>query len=383
MSANFLTLLAFQALLPTLPIYVSQHSGSSSDIGLIVGLFSISALLIRPFTGVALDTLGRKKLLFIGVFICLVAIGSYYWTTSITMILLIRIIHGVGWGISSSAYATIASDLVPSTRRGEGLGYFGIAFVLSGALGPLLGILLINSYGSSMLFAFSAIITFLSLVLLLLITEPTLEVATITKHSSSLLSKLIEKTSILPSFFMLILGMIFGGIISFITLYGTEVGIENMGWFFLVNALGSFLVRPFSGRLFDKKGHLYVILPSVLFVFVGVILLSYVSSILNLMVAALFYGIGVGALQPALQAWTINRAASNRRGVANATFYSAFDVGIGGGAMLLGVVARMTNYAFMYRLSSLSIIILLVVYLVYFLQQRKNVRYSSANNSLT
>ncbi len=368
--SNLLTILSFQMLLPTLPVYITQHSGSSSDIGLVIGIFALSALLIRPFSGVASDTVGRKKLLVIGVIINIIVIGGYSWTTTVSTILLMRIIHGIGWGISTAAFGTMASDLVPITRRGEGIGYFGLAAVIAGSIGPLLGIWLLNSFGPNVLFTCSAIITLLSLFLLLLVNEPVLEVGPNSNDSASFLAKLIEKSSLFPAFLTVIVGVIFGGVITFITLFGTEVGIKNIGWFFLVNAFGSLLIRPMSGKLFDKKGHLYILIPSVLFLFIGILLLSYSTTLMGLIVAAIFYGIGMGSIMPSIQAWIINRAAPNRRGAATAIYYSAFDLGIGGGAIILGSVARVTNYALMYRLSSLCLIVFMVVYIIYVLRPK-------------
>ena len=379
LSSNLLTILSFQMLLPTLPVYIAQHSGSISDIGLVIGIFALSALLIRPFSGAASDTMGRKKLLVIGVIINFIAISGYYWTTSVSTILLMRILHGIGWGISTAGFGTMASDLVPISRRGEGIGYFGLAAVFAGSIGPLLGIWLLNSFGSKVLFTCAAIITLLSLLVLFLVNESELEAEPNFNKPTSLLAKLIEKTSLFPAFLMMTVGIIFGGVITFITLFGTEVGIINIGWFFLVNAFGSFLVRPMSGKLFDKKGHLYVLLPSVLFLFTGMLLLSYATTLMSLIIAAIFYGIGMGSLMPSLQAWIINRAAPYRRGAATATYYSAFDLGIGGGAIVLGSVARMTNYALMYRLSSLCLIVFMVVYIIYVLRHKSESLHSSVN----
>lgn len=127
----------------------------------------------------------------------------------------------------------------------------------------------------------------------------------------------------------------YGGIGSFITLFATEVGIADISLFFLFNALAIAVTRPFSGKLYDAKGHSFVIIPGVIITFIGIILLSYTTTIPSLIIAAACYGSGFGAIQPALQAWMIDRVAPHRRGVATATFFSAFDLGIGAGAIIL------------------------------------------------
>jgi predicted MFS family arabinose efflux permease len=145
----------------------------------------------------------------------------------------------------------------------------------------------------------------------------------------------------------------------------------------LFNAISVFIVRPLSGQLFDRKGHFWVLFPGTLFSMLGLILTSYASSTLTLIIAAILYGIGFGAIQPSIQAWVISRSAPSRRGAANATFYSAFDLGIGGGGMLLGVVAQMTSYGQMYRYSSICLVLYLVFYFIYMAAQSKKASLST------
>src|SRR5699024_1345912 len=161
-------------------------------------------------------------------------------------------------------------------------------------------------------------------------------------------------------------------ITSFITLFGKEVGIENVGWFFTINAIFMLVVRFFSGKIYDKKGHIWVILPGAILTFLGVIVLSYVKTTSTLIMAAIIYGLGFGSVQPSLQTWALNRSIPSRRGAANATFYSAFDLGIGGGSIILSFVAERLNYAKMYRISSIAILIFIIFYLFYVYKEERN-----------
>ncbi len=372
--SNFLTMVGFQVLMPTLPMFVSAQAGNSSDVGLVIGILTIAAVIIRPFSGAAADTVGRKIVLTTGVFICFSAMILYFRAFTVSTIILVRIVHGIGWGIATAAFGTLASDMVPAARRGEGIGYFGFSALIAGALGPLMGIELMHSFRFQAVLVFSAASTFISLIVLWLIKVPTLETTQEEPHSRSITAKLVEKTSLFPSLLIGFVGLVYGGIVTFITLFGAEAGIANVGWFFLINAVSSFLIRPISGRLFDQKGHIYVLLPGALFALTGILCLSFATSTWLLSVAAVFFGLGVGAIQPALQAWVINRAAPNRRGAANSTFFSAFDLGISGGAMMLGGVAKAFNYAIMYRFSSLFLILFVLVYLIYILKYNTKVR---------
>jgi MFS family permease len=369
--SNLLLFFGFQMLLPTLPVYVAYLGGDNSAIGLVIGIFTISAILIRPFTGAALDFMGRKLILFIGLAVCFVAIGAYYWATTIFLLLLLRIVHGAGWGTSTTTYGTIASDMIPAARRGEGMGYFGLGSTLAMALGPMIGIWVMKSFGFGLLFLISLLSTLCSMGLTKWMTIPAPVRNPKTQGEIPFHEKFLEQKALFPAFLVLLMGVTYGGIISFITLYGKEAGISNVGWFFLTNALFLFVVRPLAGKVFDQKGHVWVLVPGAVFGIIGLYLLSTTSSLAELILSAIFYGIGFGAIQPSLQAWTIQRVLPFRRGVANATFYSGFDLGIGGGAMILGPVAQMTNYAHMYRFSCIFFVIYLMVYGIFLLKKKK------------
>jgi MFS family permease len=369
--SNFFLFVGFQMLLPTLPVFVSEHGGNSTEVGLVVGILTLSAVLIRLFAGAALDTIGRKLIFIVGNVIILLAMGGYTWSATVFMILLLRFVHGIGWGITTTTYGAIASDLIPITRRGEGMGYFGLGTTLAMALGPFVGIWLMKNYSFSVLFISTFLSTLFSFICTQFISIPSSEiVVSDDKPSASLLSRLVERQALFPSLLVLLLGVTYGGIVSFITLFGKEAGIGNVGWFFLLNALSVFVIRPISGKIFDKKGHFWVLFPGAFFTITGLLLLSYSTSMQLLILAAIFYGIGFGSIQPSLQAWTIHRTAPNRRGAANATFYNAFDLGIGGGGMILGAIAARTNYAHMYRYSILLLVVYIVIYLLYVMKRK-------------
>ncbi|NOU75731.1 MFS transporter [Paenibacillus sp. LMG 31458] len=371
--SNMLLFLGFQMLLPTLPVFVSENGGSSTQVGLVIGLLTLSAIVIRPFAGMALDMLGRKIVLVIGSLICIAAMGGFIASATVFVVLFIRFIHGIGWGISTTSYGVIASDIIPAARRGEGMGYFGLGSTLAMALGPLAGIWIMNNFGYTLLFICCFVSTILSFVCTQFVTLPQLSKATKAQVGSanSVWSKLIEKQALFPSLLVLLLGVTYGGIVSFITLFSKETGIENVGLFFLINALSVFVIRPVSGRIFDRYGHFWIIFPGALFSIAGLLLLSLATTTGLMICAAACYGIGFGSVQPTLQAWTINRIAPHQRGAANATFYSAFDLGIGGGGMLLGTVAGVSSYAQMYRYSVVFLAIYIVLYLLYMAKQPK------------
>jgi MFS family permease len=358
-------------LLPTLPVYVTDKGGDQLAVGLVISLFTVSALLVRPFAGKALDTIGRKPVLMFGLVIFFLSVTGYYWMASVTLVLALRFVHGIGWGIVTTTYGTIVSDIIPRERSGEGMGYFGMFANLAMAFGPLIGLWVSKAWGFGWLFAISAGLTVVAMLLSRLVKMKQPVEAEPTKAGG--LSSLVERTAMFPSLLNLFIGIIYGGIFSFITLFGLEVGIENIGLYFLFNAIALMVVRPLSGKLFDRKGPVWVLLPGGFIIGFGLLVLSYSTTEAGLIMAAILFGIGAGAVQPSLQAWTIQRADTSRRGAATGTFFSAFDLGIGGGAMILGAVAKETGFALMYRYSLIVLALYLAVYIVYLIRQSKKV----------
>ncbi|MDA5109424.1 MFS transporter [Brevibacillus thermoruber] len=368
--SNFFLFVGFQMLIPTLPLFVTERGGDQLAVGLVVSLFTVSALLVRPFAGKALDSVGRRPVLMVGLALFLLCVAGYYWMATIALVLGLRFVHGIGWGIATTTYGTIASDLIPAARRGEGMGYFGMFSSLAMALGPLVGLWLAQSFGFGWLFAISSVLTALAM----LLSRPVKMAAPAgagRRQPAAERSGLVERKALFPSLLVLFLGVTYGGIVSFITLFGQEAGIGNVGLFFLFNALSLMLIRPVAGKLFDRKGHAWVLLPGGVVLAAGLLTLSYSTTSFGLIAAAILFGSGFGAVQPSLQAWTIHRVPPDRRGAANGTFFSAFDLGIGVGAMLLGAVAKATGFALMYRCSVVVILLYLIIYLAYVIRERR------------
>nr|WP_223285457.1 MFS transporter [Paenibacillus sp. PL91] len=367
--SNLFLFLSLEMLLPTLPMFAANKGGTDAQIGLIIGLFTFSAVLLRPFVGMASDRFGKKLLLLVGVAICLIGTASYYAAVTITMMLMLRIVHGVGFGISTTLYGTVASDIIPASRRGEGMGFFGTGNAVAISLGPFLGIWLMEKFGFSVLFIVGACILLVAVVCTAFVKEDSREeraqAQVASAANTSFMLRFVEPKALMPSLLGTLVGLSLGGIISFITLFGKEAGVENIGFFFLVLAISEFLIRFVSGKIFDTKGRFWVLFPAAVFCIVGCIILFFTKSTGLLLLAAVFYGAGFGAIFPGLQAWVIDRVEPKRRGVATATFYNAFDIGIGSGAMLLGLVATWSNYATMYLVSSVFFLIYLAVYFLY------------------
>ncbi|MGE8207525.1 MFS transporter [Heyndrickxia sp. NPDC080065] len=360
--ANFFIFLGFQMTLPTIPLFVKHLGGNDQLIGFVVGIFTFSALLLRPFAGHALETKGRRFVYLIGLAIFVLSVGSFGFAFSIAFLFALRIIQGVGWGFSTTASGTIATDLIPAKRRGEGMGYYGLSGNLALAFGPSLGLMLSGVLSFKQLFFICAGLGVTALLLSSKIRYKKVE--QVKTETVTVKWDFYEKSALPPSLLLFFITVTFGGIASFLPLYTEQKGISGIQWYFLIYALALMLTRTFAGKLYDKKGHRAVFIPGAALIIIAMILLSWLPNSTILFIAAFLYGFGFGSVQPALQAWSIEKASRNRKGMANATFYSFFDLGVGIGAMLFGQIGHLFGYGSIYKTSAISVIISIVCYLI-------------------
>jgi len=360
-------------LISTFPVYIKQIGGTDLQASLPFAVVSISALMVRAISGSAADTYGRRPLLILGLSILIIFNCSFMYISTIGLILVLRFCQGLGWGITSTVFATIMSDIVPANRRGEGTGYFALSIIIATALASIAGIELIKRYDFQVVLLVST-----TLVALGMVSGLSISIAPIKKTAAETcapkkltLSDLVEKQALLPAFLCFLHSITLGGIMSFIVLYGKEIGVENT-WIYFIGHIAMILIsRPFAGKLFDRRGHAIVIVPGVLLMLVGLTLLSYATSEISLLVASLFYGLGYGAAHPSLQAWAIDRSPADRKGAANGTFLSSLDLGYAVGAVLMGLIASHTDYAMMYRISTFFLIVFAFTYGYHLIKSEK------------
>jgi MFS family permease len=356
--SNFFIFLGFQMTLPTIPLFVEHLGGNEQLIGLVVGIFTFSALLIRPFAGHQLEIRGRRFVFLLGLAIFVLSVGTYGIISSLLFLFLFRMVQGIGWGFSTTASGTIATDLIPAKRRGEGMGYFGLFGNIALAFGPSLGLTLAGTISYTKLFSICAILGLVALILSSRIHYKKIEPV----KESPRKWDFYEETALPPSILLFFITVSFGGIAAFLPLYTVQKGISGIEWYFLLFAVALMISRTFAGRLYDLKGHRAVFAPGAFSIVLAMLLLAWLPSSLVLYIAAFIYGLGFGALQPALQAWAVQTAPDNRKGMANATFFSSFDLGVGIGAIAFGQIAYLLGYQSIYIASAISVLISILLY---------------------
>ena len=366
-----------QILYPVLPLFLMEIGASPREVGIGIGLFTLSAVVARPFTVWGAKRWGRFAMVILGTLITTLAIVSYYWTDSVMMFLIPRISHGFGFGITTTIFASVVSDILPKEQRGEGMGYFGLGTSLSMMVSPFLGIWLVQTQGFYPMFMTATSAQVIAFGMIFAMSRKVWPfsasrgVVSETKPIST--EGWFPQKLWLPGLLTLLMGLGVGGILGYSTVYAKVEGISGVEYFFLLSASFVFGIRFISGRIFDTKGPYWVFIPSALFLVVSAFLLSFGRTQWLFLVAGGLYGIGNGALFPALQAWMINRVAAEKRTGANALFYNCLDVGIGGGLILLGHLADVTSYRTMYSLSGgIMIVFVIVCLLGRWLERNKN-----------
>ncbi len=375
----------FQMQMPTLPVYIETRSGSPGWVGLITGLFVFTAVLIRPWLGVQMDRHGRKGIFILGLLIFVLATISYHEVHRLWVLILLRLFHGLGWGAIPAGGGAMATDLIPIKRRGEGMGYYGLATTLAMAMAPALGLWLMGSTHHPhffFLFMTSATLSLIAMVLISLVRLPAQEItSTRFKELTSAPDGFappqpddsrvtdkdkvhwIEPAALPASWIILLVNVGFGGMTTFVTLWAAQRHIPLIALYFLVFSGAVLIFRPIAGMLFDRKGPELVLVPGLLMLTAGMAVLAVATNLSSLLLAGVLAGIGFGSTQPTLQAIAVQKVSAQRRGAANATFYSAFDLGIGIGSMGLGLLVTPWGYPAVYWASAGISLVALVAFL--------------------
>lgn len=365
----FLMAAAFYFLLPTLPVYaVNVLDANKNQVGYIIGVYALAALLIRPFCGFALDAYGRRSVYLWALAIFTLLMASYHFAANFYLLLLIRVFHGFTWGTITTGGSTIAADLIPENRRAEGIGYFGMAMAFSIALAPYAGDLIMGQNNFQDLFTVAAVVSIASLILALMIKMPNIK----TGETKLSLSKMFEKRVNRLALVMFMGAFPYAAIISFISIYSDELGIQQGGLFFIFMALGVILARIFVGKVMDNRGPNGLVLFGLLVTVAGLFMMSTVNSFWPLMITGVLVGIGNGIIMPTVQTMALNMVPIERRGAANATFFSAVDLGIGAGSIALGYIAEYFGIALMFFICGIILLLPLLFYFIFVVKHYEN-----------
>lgn len=358
LAANFLLFFAFYLLLPVLPFYLKEEfQAGKSMIGFILSCYTIACLCIRPFSGYLLDTFSRKPLYLFSYFIFTLIFGGYVLTGILAVFIGLRIVHGAAFGMVSVAGNTIVIDIMPSSRRGEGLGYYGLANNIAMSFGPMTGLFMHTVCSYETIFACSLLSGSLGIVMAGLV--KTSRKQPIKREPLSLDRFLLIK-GIPAGISLLLLSVPYGMTTSYVAMYAEEIGIQvNSGLYFTFMAAGLAVSRIFSGKQVDRGYITQVILAGMYLAAVSFFALAACRWLMEwnpvitseiFLAVALLQGVAFGTMFPAFNTLFVNLAPHHQRGTATSTYLTSWDVGIGIGLMAGGAIAQALggfNYAYL------------------------------------
>ena len=340
----------------TLPLYVASLGGSMAVSGAIVGILGISALIFRFPTGVLLDRYGRRVLLIVGLAILLVDFSLLNVFRTLLMLFCLRFLQGIGNGIQTTSTSTLAADLIPPGRLQTGLGYFSLAQVVPSAIGPLIGLSVVEHFGYRMLFVVGVVLTAAALALNLLLTDrgvPGRSAASVPEkderpHDGGSLALLMRPGILLPSAVMFVVFCAAAGVTAFVAQFAVVEGIANAGVYFVVASASTVMVRLFVSPQLIRFRQSVVALVSLTMVCATFFLVASVQNLGVLLLAAVLYGGGQANLQPMMNTLVLEGIEPDQRGRVTAFFSASADVAYGGGALLWGIVADWCGFRSMY-----------------------------------
>ncbi len=368
-------------LLAELPAYLSLMGGEAYK-GLIIGIFTISAAISRPFSGKLADKVGRRPVIFFGLALGIVCSSLYGFTVGVFGFFALRFLHGFAVGFAPTGTNAVMADIVPVSRRGEASGIMGLTSGVGMSLGPFVGSTLVKAYSFDVMFGVSAAVGLMSLLMLLAI-EETLPFPQ--KFKGNLLKIKPEEVfepRVMPVFITIIFAAFaFGAVLTTTPDFVEYIGLSDpkylFGWgnkaiFMTVFTFSSILMRLISGKISDRYGRPQLLIAGNLFVVIAMLLLALSRMPELILWAAVVYGFGVGINATMVTAWTIDLALPDHRGRAVSTMFISLELGIGSGAFISGFLYanNPANFSLVYSVCA-AMNAICIVYLFFYLNRNK------------
>lgn len=357
LAANFLLYFGFWLLIPLLPFYLKENFGLREGvIGIILSCYTVSALTVRPFSGYLLDTFARKPLYVLAYAVFTMIFGGYIIGGTLTVFVLLRVAHGLAFGTVTVGGNTLVVDIMPAERRGEGLGYYGLANNIAMSVGPMTGLFLHEGRLSfEAIFTISMVSCLVGWLLALSVKAPPKPRV---KRAAISLDRFVLLKGLPASLALLLLSIPYGATTNFVAMYVEQMGLHvTTGYYFVLLAVGMGVSRLFAGRYVDRGYVTECIHYGFYLVVAAFLILSLCASLMSVsegLVRVCFYvvpfmqGVGFGIMFPAYNSLYINLAHNNQRATATSTYLTAWDVGIGIGIVASGIIAEHFSFAAVY-----------------------------------
>ena len=365
--------LVFYLLMTAMTTYaIEQFNASQSQAGLASGIFVLGGLIARLLAGTYMEVIGRKNLLYGSLALFFMAALLYFPANNLGLLLVVRFIHGAAFGFATTVMPTVITDLVAVERRGEGISYFSLSMTMASALGPFMGIFIMQHADFNMMFAVCTGFSVASIIIMLFVQIPETrlpnkQLDTVKEFKGECF---FEKSAIPISIIMFLTGMAFSSILTFLNSYAININLSSAAsFFFIVYAVLILISRPFTGRLLDVKGDNIVMYPALLLFTLSLILLSQAESGFTLLLAGGLIGLGFGTVMSCTQAIATKKVPQHRIGFATATFLFCLDLGVGMGPFLIGKIIPILGFRGMYITMAVAVFLSIILY--YFVHGKK------------
>ncbi len=368
---NFLITFIFYLLMVTIAAYtMNRFNAPASTAGLVAGIFIIGTCAGRLIAGYFIGEKGGKNILYIGTLSFLITSAFYLISVNLPLLILTRLINGFTLGIATTATGTIVAQIIPISRRGEGIGYYSLSAILATAAGPFAGLLLSRYSGFTVIFIFDLILAAVCFGLAFIINEPVQISNTISRKEKNLkISDFFEYRAVPVSIVAFMISFCFSGVLAFMSMYAQQNQLtEYASFFFLIYAITVLVSRPYSGRVLDLKGANKVMYPCLIIFAAGMILLSQAGTGFILLISGVIIGIGYGNAQSCAQAVSVKVVPAERLGLATSTYFILYDFGLGFGPYILGYLIPLTGLRGLYM--TMVAVIFASIALYYYLHGR-------------
>jgi len=337
-----------------LPLYADYLGATAAIIGLVLSAFGISSILFRMISAPIMDTYNRKYLVILAALMLSVAFGGFSISSNIPMLIAFRLLQGCGMAFGNACCLAMAADMLPKEKYSSGLGYYSLAQVITQAVGPSVGLELINLAGFHVTYAITACTMLIAAVLAVMIKSNFKRIRKL--HLT--FNNIIAKEALLPAGLQFLTIFASTGVNVFLYLFARERGITgNPGLYFTVSAVTMIITRPLAGRLTDRYGLVKIVIPAVLCSALSLIIISWSATLTGLLIAAFITAIGQGAFGPAIQALAMKTVPVGRRGAASSTNFVAQDLAALISPIFAGQIVNAFGYVPMWRVMAAPYII--------------------------
>ncbi len=349
----------------TISKFAHYMGASASMIGMVSGSFAMMALVMRPFSGQAVDNLNKKYLLTGALSVILVATIGLSFANEVYLLVVFRGLNGLGWGIGSTLCMTLATSSFPKERMTTGIGIYSLGQTMAQAIAPSIGLQIVAKTSFNSLYRYNVMLMVIAVTLsfFIKIDEP----AKNTKgfKFSFDVTKMIAVSAIMPASMTLCNGLATSSISAFLVLYAESLGVGNVGFYFTIQAFTLLACRPIISMLADKFGTNKVLIPCEILQIVALITIYSAQGTFDFVLAALFMGIATSGTQPTLMGLCVNSVEPEKRGIASNTSYVGTDIGAFVGANLAGFIVSMVGYRYTFIIEIIPILLCLTVYMFY------------------